>query len=87
MKTFNLNDYIYIEITELGWMHLKKTLTSPIQKADEYIKHCITPYKKVIDGKDWYRLQAHQVFSLLPIGMGFNTLYKPTIMIDEEALN
>ena len=87
MKTFNLNDYIYIQITELGWKHLKETLETPVLEADKYIEHCITPYKKVIDGKDWYRLQAHEVFSLLPVGMGFNTLYKPTIMIDEEALN
>ena len=87
MKTFNLNDYIYIQITELGWKHLEKTLTTPIQKSDEYIKHCITPKKKVIDGIDWYRLQAHEVFRLLPMGNGFNLPYLPNIMIDEEALN
>ena len=35
MKKFNINDHIYIQITEHGWKHLKKTV------GDDYIKHCI----------------------------------------------
>ena len=26
MKKFNLNDYMYIQITEEGWRHLEKTV-------------------------------------------------------------
>jgi len=82
MKKFNINDYIYIQITELGWKHLEKTVGS------EYIKHCINAdgYKKEIDNETWHRLQAHDVFSLLPMGTGFNLLYNPNVMFDGDAL-
>ena len=82
MKKFNLNDYIYIQITELGWKHLKETV------GDDYIKHCINkePYKKNIDGETWYRLQAHSVFNLLPIVYGGQMYFNSNVMFDDEHL-
>jgi len=82
MKKFNLNDYIYIQITELGWKHLLKTV------GDDYIKSCINTeaYIKIIDGKTWHRLQAHSVFNLLPIEYGGAIYFNTNIMIDEDAL-
>lgn len=58
MKTFNLNEYILVQITDIGWKHLETKVTA------DYIKHCIIPYKQIIEEKDYYRLQAHQVASL-----------------------
>ena len=55
MIKFNINDYIYVQITKDGWKHLEKEV------GKEYIKHCIYPYKKEIKGKVWYKLQMHQV--------------------------
>jgi len=60
MKEFNLNNYILVEITEYGWKCLKESLSD----SEGYIKHCILPYQQVIDGKDYYKLQAHQVIKL-----------------------
>ena len=82
MKIFNINDYIYIQITELGFKHLKKTVDA------DYIKNCITTenHKKMINGETWYRLQAHDVFSLLPVGNGINVLYNTNIMFDNDEL-
>jgi hypothetical protein len=82
MKTFNINDYIYIQITKKGFEHLINTV------GDEYIEVCIgrEPYQKVINGQYWYRLQAHNVFSLLPMSAGGQLLYKTEIMIDDESL-
>lgn len=80
MKKFNINEYIYIQITDSGWKHLKKTV------GDEYIKHCITPYKKIINGETWYHLQCHDVFSLLPCVMGSATLFETTVMFDDNTL-
>ena len=81
MKKFNINEYIYIQITDDGWKHLKETV------GDEYINHCIDTetYKKEIDGEVWYRLQAHEVFSLLPM-TSIRLFYNTTIMLDEAAL-
>ena len=59
MIKFNINDYIYVQITKEGWKHLEKEVSK------EYIKHCIYPYKKEIKGKVWYKLQMHQVFDVL----------------------
>ena len=39
MKKFNINDYMYIQINENGWEHLKKTV------GGDYIKHCIESRK------------------------------------------
>ena len=77
MKTipFNLNDYIHIQITEKGWEHLINTV------GKDYVKHCIEPYKQEEHSKDWYRLQAHQVFNLLPIN-NTNILYKSNIKFE-----
>ena len=59
MKKFNINNYMYIQINENGWEHLKKSV------GEDYIKHCIEPYKTNIEDKVWYKLQCHQVFDLL----------------------
>jgi hypothetical protein len=63
MITFNLNNYIYVEITDIGWKHLQDTV------RPEYIEHCIDPYKRIIDEKVYYKLQAHRVMQLF--GNGF----------------
>ena len=82
MKKFNINDYMYIQITEKGWKHLESTVGS------DYIRHCINAvgYRKEIEGQIWHRLQAHCVFDLLPMGTGFDLLYNPNIMFDEISL-
>jgi len=82
MKKFNINDYMYIQITEQGWEHLRKIV------GDDYIKHCIETkyYKKEIDGKIWYRLQCHNIFNLMPIRNGGQLLFNTNVMFDEEAL-
>ena len=51
MRKFNINEYIYVQINELGWEHLRNTV------GEDYIKHCIkTPnYEKLIDGEVWHR--------------------------------
>jgi hypothetical protein len=80
MKTFNLNNNIYIQINQNGWDHLRETV------GYEYIKHCIENRKVEIDGVDWYRLQAHQVIDLFPMNFGRTPLYSLNIMIDESSL-
>jgi len=83
LRKFNVNDYVYIQITEDGWNHLNKTL------KPEYIKHCILPKKVVISEYDdipWYRLQLHEVMSILPISGMFDVKYRTNIMFDELDL-
>ena len=83
MKIFNINDYIYIQITEAGWNHLRATV------GEEYIKHCIDNehYRVEIDGEVWHRLQAHEVFELLPCNFECKTNYNTNIMIEDKYLN
>lgn len=82
LKSFNINNYIYIKITKDGWKHLYKTL------EESYIENYIMnpSYEKVVNGEVWYRLQAHEVFELLPMSIGGKILYETNIMIDEEFL-
>ena len=77
MTKFNINDYILVQITDIGWNHLNKTV------GKEYIEACIIPYKQVINNKDWYRLQAHNVMSLLGESTGHSQGYiNSNILID-----
>ncbi len=80
MKKFNINDYMYIQITKEGWKHLKETV------GNDYIKHCINApsYKMEIDGEIWYRLQCHNAFDILPIKS--RPLFKTNVMFDGELL-
>ena len=80
MKQFNINDSIYIEITEEGWEHLRKTV------CQDYINTCILTRRYWINGTDMYRLQCHQAFDLMPPNFGSPSLFKPTIFISEEHL-
>ena len=82
LKKFNINDYIYIQITDEGWRYLKKTV------GDDYIKHCINApsHKKTINGETWYRLQCHSVFDILPINFGGRSFFNTNIMFDENSL-
>jgi hypothetical protein len=82
MKKYNINEYIYIQITESGWEHLRKTV------GEEYIKHCITAdgYKREINGEIWHRLQCWGVFDLFPSNFGKQPLFNTNVMFDDEAL-
>lgn len=82
MKKFNVNEFMYIQITESGWKHLRKTV------GEEYIKNCIEAdgYKKEINGEIWYRLQCWSVFDLLPSNFGGQPLFKTNVMFDDELL-
>ena len=82
MKKFNINEYMYIQITEEGWIHLRKTV------GEEYITHCIEApsYKKVINGEIWHRLQCWNVFNLFPSNFGGQPLFKTNVMFEVKAL-
>ena len=79
MKKFNINDYIYIQITEKGWQHLKKTV------EQDYIDACIIPQKVEIYGEIWYRLQTHNIFDLFEGNTLFG-FFLPNVMFDDKAL-
>lgn len=82
MKKFNINDYMYIQITDEGWTYLKKTV------GTEYIQNCIDNkyYKRVIDGETWYRLQCHTIFDLLPVNVFGKLLFNINVMFDDDHL-
>jgi hypothetical protein len=80
MKKFNINKYMYIQITDTGWQHLNDTLEK------DYIIQCIDYSKIIIDGKIWHRLIVHEVFRLLPQELGKPLLYNPDVMFDDEDL-
>ena len=81
MKRFNINNDIYIQISEDGWTHLKKTV------GNEYITHCIKNREVIIDGDCWYRLQCHAVFELFPINYGGQQFFNTNIMFDDNVFS
>lgn len=82
MKKFNINDRIYVQITEYGWEYLRYTV------GDEYIKNCIdnSNYRHIINGEIWHQLQMHEVFDLLPIVDSHKLLIETTILFDVSEL-
>ena len=79
-KEFNINEHIYIRITEDGWKHLRKN-----HDAD-FIKICIESKEERIDGEIWHRLQCHEVFTLFPVITGATLLFHTDIMFDNKDL-
>ena len=77
---FNINEYMYIRITDKGWQHLMETV------GDKYIKHCISTKEVIIDSIVWHRLQAHAVFSYFPDSFGSMPYYNTTVMFDNKDL-
>lgn len=80
MKKFNINNYMYIQITEEGWKHLQNTV------EPNYIKTCIENRKIEIKNEIWYKLQCHNVFSLFPVNIGSLLMFSTNVMFDEEDL-
>ena len=76
----NINDSVYIHITTDGWLHLINTV------GGGYIKSCIEPYKRWIDGKQYFKLQMHSVFELLPMTQATPVYYETTILVDKSTL-
>ena len=80
MKKYNINEYMYIQINENGWEHLRKTV------GDDYIKHCIESRKVEINNVVWYKLQCHIVFNLFPHNCSGLPFFNTNVMFDDEAL-
>jgi hypothetical protein len=57
MVQFNLNDYVLIQITEEGFRALERKYA----RHTAFVDICIRDKREVIDGKEYYRLQAHSV--------------------------
>jgi len=80
MKKFNINEYMYIQITQKGWQHLKKTV------GEDYINTCIKSRELQINNEAWYRLQCHNVFDLFTINFGRQPMFGTNVMFDDSAL-
>lgn len=82
MKKFNINNHMYIQITEEGWKHLEKTV------GVDYVNACIkTPHHtKIIDGETWYKMQCWSCFDLMPPNFGGKPLFNTNVMFDQEEL-
>lgn len=79
MKQFNINDDIYIHITDMGWKYL--TMKHGCGYVEKYIK----PYSKVINDKIYHKMQCHEVFNILPTSENSKgVLFEPVIFIDES---
>ena len=76
-REFNLNEYILVNITEYGWEELSKT------KRPEFIEHCIKAKKQVVNGTDYYKLQAHFVIDTFGsmLWLSFPAPLHPVILI------
>jgi hypothetical protein len=82
MKTFNLNDFFVVKITDYGKDYLiGKT-------SQEYWDHVIEPKKFTLKGEDWYRLQAHSIMQDFGGALWCVTHFPiiPNILIPDEHL-
>lgn len=77
MKQFNINRYIYIQILNNGWEHLRNTVDG------EYITHCILSRKIIINDTIYFKLQMHEVFQLFPMYNGSTIKFNTTILFDD----
>lgn len=80
MKKFNINDTMYVQITEQGWNYLKETVGA------DYIKHCIESRKVEIDGEAWYKLQCWGAFDIMPPNFGGLNRFMSNVMFNDDDL-
>ena len=80
MKKFNINNYIYIQITKRGWKHLSETLDN------SYIENCIKNKKVEIDDEIWYKLQCYEVFQLFVCEVGSEPMFETNVMFDDRCI-
>jgi hypothetical protein len=80
MKKFNINNSMFVQITEEGWAHLRNTV------GQEYIEVCIESRMIEIEGEIWYDLQCWDVFEMLPPRFGCPSLFKNNVMFNENDL-
>lgn len=80
MFKFNINNYIYLQITETGWEFLEKTVDK------NYINNCIDneKFRVEIDGEIWYKLQCWKVFDLFKRSFGSETFFDTITMFDDK---
>lgn len=81
MKKFNINCDIFIQINDNGWEYLENTV------GLEYIKHCVKPYAREIDGEIWYQLQCWKVFELFPIQFAKPPMINTNIMFNDNIFD
>lgn len=81
LKKYNINDYIYIQINETGWNHLRSTV------GESYIKHCIKNKEYVIDGKIWYRLQCHSAFDIFKTYNGRYMPFNSNVLFESHSMS
>ena len=74
MFKYNINAYMYIQITNFGFGHLYKTV------GKDYVDVCIETKKIIIEGKTWYKLQCHHVFTLFKVDFGSKLMFNPNVM-------
>lgn len=81
MKKYNINQNMYIQITERGWKHLDETV------GKDYVTHCILPHWVSMGDKHYYRLQCHEVMWLfgdaLKVG---HTLFMPEVLFEDKDI-
>lgn len=82
MKKLNINNEVYIQITDLGWQYLADSV------GEDYINTCIKTKsrEKELDGEIWYEFSLWECFDLMPVYHGSELYFKTTIMIDEKFL-
>ena len=80
MLKYNINDHMYVQITDEGWLHLLKTV------GQIYIDNCIKPYEVEMCGEIWHKLQCWSVFDLMPPVFGGKNLFMPGVMIESEGI-
>ena len=80
MLKYNINDHMYVQVTDEGWLHLLKTV------GQEYIDNCIKPYEVEICGEIWHKMQCWSVFDLMPPVFGGKNLFMPGVMIESEGI-
>jgi len=77
MKSFNINNSVLVQITDIGWKYLRES------EDEEYIEHCIMPYKTIIDGEEWYKFSLWGALDILPPRFGKEPYFKTTILIED----
>ncbi len=80
MKKFNVNGYIYVQLTKKGIEHIKS------KNGLNYFKEIVESRKQIINGDTWYRLQFHMFMDIVENTYGKSKMFNSTVMFSEDDL-
>lgn len=84
MKKFNINEYVWVKLTDLGKKHWENDFNKYPVKGYDFITH----YNSYTESNGYTKFQLHVLMELFgeKLTNGFANMFETNILLEEEKL-